>query len=102
VLRFLIQESYEQAAPMLISPAPDVVTRSFMLFRGVASPDLELWQSAGTLVSTVVATDSATSWVQVLSVDAARAPENSAGVGRDGSQVRECNLRSPNGDLQVL
>lgn len=38
-LRFLPQEAYEDAAPMNVSPAPDVVTRVFMLFRGVEETD---------------------------------------------------------------
>jgi hypothetical protein len=70
-LRFLAQESYEHAAPMLVSPAPDVVTRVFMLFRGVASADVECWQSA----STLAAAHDATSWSQVVGVDAARASD---------------------------
>lgn len=34
-LQFVSQASYEKAARMRVSPAPDVVTRVFMLFRGV-------------------------------------------------------------------
>ncbi|KAF8594413.1 ubiquitin-domain-containing protein [Ceratobasidium sp. AG-I] len=33
-LRFLPQNEYEVAAPLNVSPVPDVVTRVFMLFRG--------------------------------------------------------------------
>jgi len=43
-LRFLPQASYEQAAQMRVSPAPDVVTRIFMLFRGVDPGDLDHWE----------------------------------------------------------
>jgi hypothetical protein len=71
-LRFLAQESYEHAAPILVSPTPDVVTRVFMLFRGVASANVERWQSASALASTV---HDATSWAQVVGVDAARASD---------------------------
>jgi hypothetical protein len=56
-LRFLPQESYEQLAPMVVPPTPQVVTRVFMLFRGVSSADLELWQSASALASTAAADD---------------------------------------------
>lgn len=38
-LRFLPQASYERAAPLEVSPAPDVVTRVFMLFRGIHDDD---------------------------------------------------------------
>ena len=37
--RFVAQASYERAAQMRVSPAPDVLTRIFMLFRGVRSRD---------------------------------------------------------------
>jgi hypothetical protein len=40
-LRFLPQASYEQAAPLRISPTPDVVTRIFMIFRGIEELELE-------------------------------------------------------------
>ncbi|GAA5970231.1 hypothetical protein JCM11641_001628 [Rhodosporidiobolus odoratus] len=42
--RFLPREEYEQAAKLAISPAPDVVTRVFMLFKGVQ--DGEGWRNA--------------------------------------------------------
>ncbi|KAI0246381.1 hypothetical protein BJV78DRAFT_1255092 [Lactifluus subvellereus] len=74
-LRFLAQESYEQAAPMRVSPTPDVVTRVFMLFRGVAAADVELWQSASALAPTVAAPDGATSWARVVGVEAERASD---------------------------
>ena len=71
-LRFLSQASYEQAAQMRVSPAPDVVTRVFMLFRGVAADDLELWEQAAARAS---AEDGATFWTQVVGVDMARASD---------------------------
>jgi hypothetical protein len=74
-LRFLAQESYERAAPMRVSPTPDIVTRVFMLFRGVAAADVELWQSASALAPTVAAPDGATSWTHVVGVDAERASD---------------------------
>ncbi|KAK2465868.1 hypothetical protein APHAL10511_001509 [Amanita phalloides] len=45
-LRFLEQSVYESAARLDITPHPDVVTRVFMLFRGVASRDLAIWTEA--------------------------------------------------------
>ena len=74
-LRFLAQDAYEQAAPMRIAPAPDVVTRVFMLFHGVSVGDLGLWDVAS---ARAVATggDGATFWVDVVGVDAARAADS--------------------------
>ena len=59
-LRFLPQGSYEAAAPMEVTPRPDVVTRIFMVARGLgdeeaqheewveatlrASQPVEIWQ----------------------------------------------------------
>ncbi|KAJ7592407.1 hypothetical protein C8J56DRAFT_928596 [Mycena floridula] len=43
-LRFIPQVSYESAAPLDISPQPDVVTRVFMIFKGVG--DISQWPSA--------------------------------------------------------
>jgi len=34
-LRFVSQASYERSAPLLIVPAPDVVYRVFMIFKGI-------------------------------------------------------------------
>ena len=45
-LRFLEQSSYECAARLDITPKPDVVTRVFMLFRGVDARDLDIWSEA--------------------------------------------------------
>jgi len=45
-LRFLPQSEFEGAAPLSVSPAPDVITRVFMLFRGVNENDLEAWTLA--------------------------------------------------------
>ena len=57
---------------MRVSPAPDVVTRVFMLFRGVAADDLELWEQAAARAS---AEDGATFWTRVVGVDMARASD---------------------------
>jgi hypothetical protein len=74
-LRFLTQESYEQAAPILVSPTPDIVTRVFMLFRGVAAADVEFWHSMSALAPTAAVADGAASWAHVVGVDAARASD---------------------------
>jgi hypothetical protein len=66
-LRFIAQASYETAAQLRISPAPDVVTRVFMLFRGIRSDDVGLWASAA---ARATAEDGATFWTKVVGVDA--------------------------------
>jgi hypothetical protein len=65
---YVAQESYEQAAPTVVSPTPDEVTHVFRLFCGVASADVELWQSGSALTSAV---DDTISWKEVVGVDAA-------------------------------
>jgi len=57
---------------MRVSPAPDVVTRVFMLFRGVAADDLGLWEQAA---ARAIAEDGATFWTQVVGVDLLRASD---------------------------
>ena len=37
---------YESTAPLNITPKPDIVTRVFMVFRGVATQDLTIWVEA--------------------------------------------------------
>ncbi|KAI9457658.1 hypothetical protein F5148DRAFT_341931 [Russula earlei] len=71
-LRFLPQASYERSVQMRVSPTPDVVTRVFMLFRGVAAGDLGLWRQAAVRAA---AEDGATFWAQVVGVDAVRASD---------------------------
>ncbi|KAH8986745.1 hypothetical protein EDB92DRAFT_2020971 [Lactarius akahatsu] len=71
-LRFVAQDVYEQAAPMRIAPAPDVVTRVFMLFRGVPVGDLGLWEAA----SARTHADGARLWADVVGVDAVRAADS--------------------------
>ncbi|TFK80104.1 ubiquitin-domain-containing protein [Polyporus arcularius HHB13444] len=60
-LRFLPQAVYERAAQLEVTPAPDVVTRVFMLFRGVASEDVNEWSAARAHVGSV-------DWVEVVGV----------------------------------
>jgi len=71
-LRFLPQASYEKAAQMRVSPAADVVTRVFMLFRGVAKGDVGLWSQAA---ARATAEGGATFWTQVVGADAVRASD---------------------------
>ena len=55
---------------MRVSPAPDVVTRVFMLFRGVRSDNVGVWALAA---ARATAEDGATFWTKVVGVDAVRA-----------------------------
>lgn len=71
-LRFITQSSYEEAARMRVSPTPDVVTRVFMLFRGVRSDDVALWAPAA---ARATAEDGTTFWSNVVGVDAVRASD---------------------------
>jgi hypothetical protein len=73
-LRFLSQASYEQAARMRISPMPDVVTRVFMLFRGVTPSDMGLWEQAATR-ATAAEDGGAAFWARVVGVDSVRASD---------------------------
>ncbi len=60
-LRFLPQAVYERAAQLEVTPAPDVVTRVFMLFRGVAAEDVDELLAARERVGRV-------DWVEVVGV----------------------------------
>ena len=71
-LRFIAQDVYERAASMYITPAPDIVTRVFMLFQGVPAADLGLWEAAR---SRAAAADGQTFWTDVVGVDAVRAAD---------------------------
>ena len=73
-MRFVAQSSYEKAAQMRVSPTPDVVTRVFMLFRGVRTDDVPLWEPAAARAN---AEDGATFWSDVVGVDAVRASDRS-------------------------
>ncbi|KAG2037000.1 hypothetical protein BDR03DRAFT_920623 [Suillus americanus] len=67
-LRFLPQAAYERVASLSISPQPDVVTRVFMLFRGIAEEHLAKWANAQMQAEEDVAW-----WVDVVGVDPASA-----------------------------
>ncbi|KAG8763349.1 hypothetical protein FRC11_004477 [Ceratobasidium sp. 423] len=64
VLRFLPQDEYEKAAPLNITPAPEVVTRVFMLFRGVEEGEIGYWSDAEAIAHKDVAM-----WRDVVGVD---------------------------------
>ncbi|KAF8264817.1 hypothetical protein EI94DRAFT_1737581 [Lactarius quietus] len=72
-LRFITQDAYERAASLSITPVPDIVTRVFMLFRGVPASDLELWEAAS---ARAAAADGMTLWKDIVGVDAARAADS--------------------------
>jgi len=66
-LRFLPQAAYEKAAPLDVSPSPDIVTRIFMLFQGVDNDELGLWPA-----SQVKASEDVVFWMNVVGVDVGR------------------------------
>ncbi|KAI1787044.1 ubiquitin-domain-containing protein [Ganoderma leucocontextum] len=57
--------AYERAASLEVQPAPDVVTRVFMLFRGVSAEDADhpMWSAARARVEEV-------DWVNIVGVEA--------------------------------
>ncbi|KIM37626.1 hypothetical protein M413DRAFT_30812 [Hebeloma cylindrosporum] len=65
--RFLPQASYEKAAPLEISPSPDVIARVFMIFQGVPEEELHGWAAASSRASEDVAY-----WRKVVGVDLER------------------------------
>ncbi|CAE6418931.1 unnamed protein product [Rhizoctonia solani] len=50
-LRFLPQGEYETAAPLTITPAPELTTRVFMLFMGIEQSQIALWDEAVVMAS---------------------------------------------------
>ncbi|EGO03685.1 hypothetical protein SERLA73DRAFT_149900 [Serpula lacrymans var. lacrymans S7.3] len=84
-LRFVPQAAYENAAPLVIKPEPDIVTRIFMLFKGVMQESLGDWRQA-----TIKALEDVSHWRDVVGVDLDLALDTvttvqGAGMGRDGS-----------------
>ncbi|KAJ7138842.1 hypothetical protein C8R46DRAFT_1200928 [Mycena filopes] len=65
VLRFVPQAAYKASAALDISPAPDVVTRVFMLFKGITDDVLDGWSEAD-------AVNDGERWRQVVGVDVER------------------------------
>jgi hypothetical protein len=69
-LRFVPQSAYERAAPLDISPQPDIVTRIFMLFKGVGEDQLAAWAGAQAMAERDVAW-----WGDVVGVELGRASD---------------------------
>jgi hypothetical protein len=69
-LRFLPQIQYEAAAPLSLSPQPDVTTRVFMLFGGIQPGDIGKWSSAQAMADLAPSI-----WRAVVGVDLARATD---------------------------
>jgi hypothetical protein len=68
-LRFIPQAAYELSAPLDIVPKPDVVTRVFMLFKGVKEECIkDEWPNAVACVDKAVLW-----WRDVVGVEADRA-----------------------------
>ncbi|KAF7377938.1 hypothetical protein MSAN_00217700 [Mycena sanguinolenta] len=70
-LRFVPQEAYEIAAPLDIQPVPEVVTRIFMLFKGIDDDALTEWENAK------AAADDTERWKEVVGGDFERADDAS-------------------------
>ncbi|KAI9453253.1 hypothetical protein BJY52DRAFT_1153307 [Lactarius psammicola] len=73
-LRFIVQESYEKIAEMRIIPAPDIVTRVFMLFHGRRRQPTS--DSGNQRVRAQAEAGGATFWADVVGVDAARVTDS--------------------------
>lgn len=74
-LRFVAQASYENAAKMRVSSAPDVFTGVFTLFRGLRPDDVGLWAPAP---ARATAEDGPTFWglwAKVVDIHAMRASD---------------------------
>ncbi|CAE7142225.1 unnamed protein product [Rhizoctonia solani] len=71
-LRFLPQDEYEKAAPLNISPMPEVMTRVFMLFRGVEESQIELWNDAMDMARMDVSV-----WKDIVGVDTTKVHDTS-------------------------
>ncbi|KZV82374.1 hypothetical protein EXIGLDRAFT_843823 [Exidia glandulosa HHB12029] len=69
-LRFLPQAVYEPAAPMHVTPIPDVVTRVFMLFRGIEAENIDDWRADALQASPET-------WKNVVRVDESKARDTS-------------------------
>ncbi|KAG1852767.1 hypothetical protein DFJ58DRAFT_703778 [Suillus subalutaceus] len=69
-LRFVPQPAYERTASLSISPQPDVVTRIFMLFRGICKEHLTDWSNAQ-----IQAEKDVGWWADVVGVDLSRASD---------------------------
>ncbi|CAE6412651.1 unnamed protein product [Rhizoctonia solani] len=71
-LRFLPQGEYETAAPLTITPAPELTTRVFMLFMGIEQSQIALWDEA-----VVMASRDVTVWRDIVGVDISKVHDKS-------------------------
>ncbi|KAF4610257.1 hypothetical protein D9613_010308 [Agrocybe pediades] len=62
--RFVPQASYEQAAPLTVSPTPDIVSRVFMVFQGVSDEEVPQWTKATAKVE-----EDVSFWEDVVGID---------------------------------
>ncbi|KAJ7138822.1 hypothetical protein C8R46DRAFT_603970 [Mycena filopes] len=70
-LRFVPQAAYEASAALDISPVPDVVTRVFMLFKGISDDAVADWRDA----NAEPAENDGERWCKVVGVDLERAAD---------------------------
>ncbi|KAF9563453.1 hypothetical protein CPC08DRAFT_323610 [Agrocybe pediades] len=70
--RFVPQASYEQAAPLTVSPSPDVVSRVFMVFQGVSDEEVPQWTKATAKVE-----EDVSFWEDVVGIDRKRTTDAS-------------------------
>lgn len=73
-LRFVSQAAFERAAPLTVDPKPDVVTRVFMLWKGIDADEvgLEMWEEARQR-----AQEDPTRWNSVVGIDETKARDES-------------------------
>ncbi|CAE6418884.1 unnamed protein product [Rhizoctonia solani] len=71
-LRFLPQDEYEKAAPLNITPAPEVVTRVFMLFGGIEESQIGYWDEA-----VAMARKDVTVWRVIVGIDISKVQDKS-------------------------
>lgn len=80
------QNEYEAAAPLEITPRPDVITRVFLLFRGVDGNELKEWNPAR-----VRASQTTDAWRDVVGMDLGKALDKSLfrvlEWGRHGGEI---------------
>ncbi|KAJ7432022.1 hypothetical protein B0H11DRAFT_2127959 [Mycena galericulata] len=71
-LRFVPQAAYETSATLDIHPRPDIVTRVFMLFKGVPAEKVSDWDVLNSNIE-----DAAARWSGIVGVDLHRALDTS-------------------------
>ncbi|THU78752.1 hypothetical protein K435DRAFT_769209 [Dendrothele bispora CBS 962.96] len=71
-IRFVNQAAYERAAPLDVTPKPDVVARVFMLFRGIPEDEIDEWSSASER-----AAEGVERWQDIVGVDKSKVTDES-------------------------